>query len=68
MRSKSSSFRSTPMRRAIAIRWITALVEPPIAAFTRIAFSKAARVRILESVTFSFTSSTMRRPAARAST
>jgi hypothetical protein len=30
------------MRPAIASRWITALVEPPIAALTRIAFSKAS--------------------------
>ena len=29
------------MRPAIAFRWITALVEPPIAALTRIAFSNA---------------------------
>ena len=32
---------STPMRRAMAMRWITALVEPPIAALARIAFSNA---------------------------
>ena len=56
------------MRRAIAIRWITALVEPPIAAFTRMAFSNASRVRIFESSRSSFTISTMRRPAMRAIT
>ena len=54
------------MRRAIAIKWMTALVEPPIAAFTRIAFSNAARVRIFESLRSSFTISTIRRPAMRA--
>jgi hypothetical protein len=40
------------MRPAIAFRWITALVDPPIAAFVRIAFSNASRVRIFDSVTF----------------
>ena len=56
------------MRRAMAMRWITALVEPPIAAQARIAFSNASLVRIFERVSFSFTISTMRRPAARATT
>ncbi len=56
------------MRPAIAIRWMTALVEPPMAALVRIAFSKASRVRILEIVRSSWTISTMRRPAMRAST
>jgi len=46
MRSQSSSTRSTPMRRASAMRWITALVEPPTAITTAIAFSKALRVMI----------------------
>ena len=40
-RSQSSSVRSRPTRPAIARRWITALVEPPIAPLVRIAFSKA---------------------------
>ena len=53
---------------AIAIRWITALVEPPIAASVLIAFSNASRVRIFESFRSSWTMSTMRRPAMRAST
>jgi hypothetical protein len=44
------------------------LVEPPIAAFTRIAFSNASRVRSFESVSFSRTISTARLPAMRAST
>src|SRR3989442_498166 len=56
------------MRRARAVRWITAFVDPPIAARARIAFSNASRVRILETEIFSFTSSTMRRPAMRART
>ena len=52
----------------MAIRWITALVEPPMAASVRIAFSKASRVSTLEMVWSSRTMSTMRRPALRAST
>ncbi|SAL07960.1 hypothetical protein AWB81_08454 [Caballeronia arationis] len=56
------------MRLASAIRCTTALVEPPIAAFVRIAFSKAWRVRILSIVRSSRTMSTMRRPARCAST
>ena len=32
------------MWRAIALRWIGALVEPPIAELTTIAFSNASRV------------------------
>ena len=40
--------RSTPRRPAIASRWMTALVEPPIAPLTRMAFSKASRVRICD--------------------
>ena len=30
MRRKSSSRKSTPAERAIAMRWIVALVEPPV--------------------------------------
>jgi len=56
------------MRFASAIRCTTAFVDPPIAAFVRIAFSKASRVRILSIVTSSRTISTMRRPARCAST
>ena len=52
----------------MAIRWITALVLPPMAASVRIAFSKASRVRICESFWSSWTICTMRRPACRAST
>ena len=42
--SKSSSVRRTPAARAMASRWSTALVEPPIAIVTAIAFSNAWRV------------------------
>ena len=45
-RSQSSSPSGTPSRPASAIRCITALVEPPMAALTRIAFSNASLVRI----------------------
>ena len=38
------------MRPAIASRWMTALVDPPMAALTRMAFSKACLVRIVELV------------------
>ena len=54
---------ATPTRPAIASRWMTALVEPPTAPLTRIAFSNASRVRICEIRTSCCTSSTMRRPA-----
>ena len=57
-----------PTRPAIAFRWITALVEPPIAALTRIAFSNASRVRIFDSFRSSRTMSTMRMPDRCAST
>ena len=59
---------SRRQRPASASRWITALVEPPIAALARIAFSNAARVRIFDITRSSSTISTMRRPAMRAST
>ncbi len=38
-RSKSSSPMSAPARRAIAIKWMIALVEQPMAIATVIAFS-----------------------------
>ena len=41
-RRKCSSVRSTPAERAMAMRWIVALVEPPVAITTRTAFSNAA--------------------------
>ena len=68
MRVQSSRSSSTPMRPAMALRWITALVEPPMAAFTRIAFSKASLVRIFDSFKSSRTISTARMPDICAST
>ena len=53
-----------PARRAIAITWMMALVEPPIAMWTLMALSKAAGVRMRSRVSASHTISTMRRPAA----
>jgi hypothetical protein len=50
------------MRPAMAFRWMTALVEPPMAALTRMAFSKASLVSTLDSVSCSQTMSTMRMP------
>ena len=52
-----------PARRAMATTWMMALVEPPIAMCTVMAFSNAAGVRILAGVRSSHTMSTMRRPA-----
>ena len=43
-RWKSSSVRSMPTERAMAMRWSTALVLPPRAITVTMAFSKAARV------------------------
>jgi hypothetical protein len=43
-------------------RWIGALVEPPIAEFTTMAFSKAARVMMSDGFKSSRTISTARRP------
>ena len=50
------------MWRAIALKWIGALVEPPIAELTTITFSKASRVMIFEGRRSSHTISTMRLP------
>ena len=66
-RSQSSSVRGTPTRPAMASRCTTALVEPPMAPHTRIAFSNALRVRMAEGRTSRFTSSTICRPARWAS-
>ena len=49
-------------RPAMAIRWTTALVEPPRAPLARIAFSKAARVRMREIRRSSRTIATARLP------
>jgi hypothetical protein len=51
MRSKSSMARGTPASWAMASRWSTALVEPPLAATEAMAFSSASRVRIWRAVT-----------------
>ncbi len=67
-RSQSSSVRSTPTRPASARRWITALVEPPIAPLQRMAFSNAFFVRMSEGFRSSFTICTMRRPVSCAIT
>ena len=50
----------------MAIRWMIALVEQPIAIATAIAFSKASRVWIFCGVRSSHTISTMRRPDSEA--
>ena len=60
--SYNLSGRSMPKRPATALRWMMAFVEPPIAMFTRIAFSIALRVMILSGVRFSRTMATIRAP------
>ena len=56
-----------PARRAIAIRWMIAFVEHPIAIATAIAFSNAGRVWIRLGFRSSQTMSTTRRPLSDAS-
>ena len=51
-----------PRRPAMAIRWMTALVDPPMAMSTVMAFSSAARVMMRDGRRSSRTISTMRRP------
>jgi hypothetical protein len=51
-----------PMCRAIAPMWIGALVDPPIAELTTMAFSNASRVRMSDGLRSSATISTIRRP------
>ncbi len=53
---------STPACRAIAAKWIGALVEPPMAVLTRMTFSIAALVMIFEGTRSSCAISTMRLP------
>ena len=55
-----------PARPAMAIKWIIALVEPPIAISTAVALSKAASVMISRGFKSSHTISTIRRPQAEA--
>src|SRR5262245_46466139 len=61
--SKSSRPIEWPARRAIASRWITALVEQPIAMATTMALRKAASVWTLAGVMSVQAISTARRPA-----
>ena len=51
--SKSANVSATPSRRAIAIRWMIAFVEPPRASTQTTALRKAARVQMSDSVTSS---------------
>ena len=67
MRVKSSSVSFTFAEWAMASRWSTALVEPPSAMTTVMAFSKASRVMISSGRMPRLSSSSTARPAARAS-
>jgi hypothetical protein len=60
--SKSASESGTPTRRAMAIRWITEFVEPPMASAVTTALRTAAAVMIVERRRSSHTISTIRRP------
>ena len=60
--SQSWIERGTPMWRAMALIWIGALVEPPMALLTTIVFSNASRVRMSEGFRSSHTISTIRWP------
>ncbi len=64
--SKRSRSKGIPARRAMASRWITALVEPPSASTTLTAFSRLAGRRKREGRRSSQTISTMRRPTSLA--
>src|SRR3546814_20396468 len=63
---QSSMESATPMWRAMALMWIGQLVEPPIAEFTTIALSKAARVRLFDGVSASQTLDTLHPPVLEA--
>ena len=65
-RSKSSIVKSIPKSRAIATRWRTAFVEPPVAATDATAFSNDSVVTSERGVTSSLTSCTARRPSSYA--
>src|SRR6266436_5775383 len=60
MSSQSFMERGMPAWRAMALRWIGALVDPPMAEQTTIAFSKACRVRMSDGLMSSSTISTAR--------
>jgi hypothetical protein len=59
---QSSILIGTPACLAMALMWIWALVEPPIAELTTMAFSIASRVRMSEGFRSSQTISTARLP------
>ena len=67
MRVKSSSFSATPAVWAMARRWSTALVEPPRAMTTVMAFSKASFVMMSSGRMPRLMRSKTAMPAARAS-
>ena len=62
--SSKSRLSGTPHRPAMAMRWITALVEPPRASTVATASSNASAVRIRSGVRCSQAMSTIRRPVA----
>ena len=66
MRSKSSRASGRPSSRAIASRWRTPFVDPPVAAMEAIAFSSASRVITCDGVTSRRRRSMARRPASSA--
>ena len=63
IRSKSSIVNSIPKSRAMATRWRTAFVEPPVAATEATAFSNDSIVTNDRGVTFRRTTSTASRPS-----
>ena len=64
--STSSSESGMPQRRAIAIRWMMALVEPPSAICTVSAFSKEPRESTSRGRRAAHTIATISRPESRA--
>jgi hypothetical protein len=66
--SNASNPNRTPARRAIAIRWMIALVDPPSANTVVIALPNAAAVSRSDSFTSSQTIATIRRPVCAAIT
>ncbi len=64
--ANESSESSWPKRRAIAIRWISELVDPEIAMSATTAFFSAAGVTMSDGFRSSHTISTIRRPASDA--
>src|SRR6266498_5306854 len=64
--SKSSRVSGTPLRRDIAMRWMTALVDPPSASTVVTASAYASALRMLDGRRSAQTMSTMDRPEAAA--